>query len=176
VTDKNLMIDELKIHLYTAKHLKKLSIYNINFEIWQQKTYNTLQMLFGYKSDRGKQFINISFSPSIVRKGISPPDVIQAYQSGLNEAIALLGESINILTDEQFDIGIDSSRIISNVECYIRKAFMHEFKKEEILDRLEKIKATWNEEDSNKFFIDKQNNMLVTLLNRIVSDNEDDRF
>lgn len=171
--DKKLtLIYALKLHLYTARCLQNLSVYNINFEVWQHKTYNTLQSLFGYNSSRAKEYMNILYSPRKMQENHIHTDEQSMYQTGLKKAIDLLEESICIITGEKRD------NYNSNMFCYIEDIIKDtatpESEKEALLEKLNKIKTSWIEGKDNKNSIEVQNNRLATFLNKIVLENEEE--
>lgn len=169
---KLLLIYALKLHLYTARCLQNLSIYNINFEIWQQKTFSTLQSLFGYNSSRAKEYMDIIYSPRKMQEKHIHTDEQSMYQTGLKKAIDLLEESICIITGEERDNY--NSNMFCFIEDMIKETAASESGKEALLVKLNKIKTSWIKEKDNKNSIEVQNNRLATFLNKIIMENEEE--
>jgi hypothetical protein len=97
---KDLWAKHIKLHIYTANSLKDLSRHNINFQIWRDRTIETLQKAFGVNSDMVERFRKIKFN---IPQKLHPDDnnnsdyAKKAYITGIEEAIRLLEECLEQL-------------------------------------------------------------------------------
>lgn len=173
--DKNSkLILALKLHIYTARCLQQLSIYNINFEVWQQKTYDTLQRLFGYEAKKAKEYLNIPYSSRIKQETQMSRNEGNIYQSGLVIAIDLLEDSICVLTGEaRENINLN---IFSSIEDTIRNASIRTDEKKILLEKLQKIGNYNTERKDDKLTKEIQYNRLAAFLNKITLENKEEGF
>lgn len=100
--NRDLLVKTLKLHVETAHSLKELSRHNINFQIWQEKTRETLERAFGPQGEMVKRFNSIKYHlPPKLHDDESHDlaEIRQAYLSGLDKAITILMDSIKVLSD-----------------------------------------------------------------------------
>lgn len=173
--DKNSkLILALKLNIFTAQCLQQLSIYNINFEVWQQKTYDTLQRLFGYESKKAKEYMNIEYSSKKMQEIQISRNAGNIYLSGLIKAVDLLEDCISVLTGEKRENY--NSNMFSCIEDTIKNAAIQPDDKKILIEKLQNIRKINTEGKDNSITKETQYNKLASFLNKITLDNKEEGF
>ena len=155
----------LILHLHEAKYLKKLSRYNIYFELWHENMQNTLKDIYGIESEELKQFNSIRFEP--VKKGNCDFMLYrEMYIKGLEEAIEFLKKGI-----KKFNSTGRPMDIIPDVRCYLEFTSLPLNDKEKIIKDLEEICSNIDSksEPQQSWGWEIQVNKLVKQLHKLVS-------
>ena len=158
---------KLKCILHTANHLKSLSLYNINFEVWQNNTMQTLKWMLGADSKEFLKYRSIKYS-ALRNYQYETLVYHEAYLEGLNKAIEFLEGLMKRLN---IDSGLETSADVKSLlECLRldpdqKEKIMQELMKAmRLLDNTDKSRSPWEWQ--------LQQNKIVKILNSINSIND----
>ncbi|KJS83651.1 MAG: hypothetical protein JM58_12300 [Peptococcaceae bacterium BICA1-8] len=185
--NSEIIIKTLKIHAETAKSLKSLSRHNINFQLWLDRTTDTIENAFGLDSEFTKKFKGVQFHvPNKSYTGKAPFDYDEArdaYLKGLNKAINIILECINYLDDnleikvannshirceagkEHIDFNIHLS--LSDIDEYLDKSKINECEKGLVKKELQEIYAFLGSGEVDKNKVELYKNKLANILNQL---------
>ncbi len=184
--NRDLLVKTLKLHVETAQSLKELSRHNINFQIWRDKTRETLERAFGPQGEMVKKFNAIKYHlPPKLHDDESHDltEIRQAYLSGLDKAIAILRESINILSDGgdvslnpncslhcdskgELDLNIHLS--FQDIVNYVEQTSFSQTEQKEIKEELQQIYEFLSKKKLDQEKLKLHKSKLVSILNSMV--------
>ncbi|MFZ7101993.1 MAG: hypothetical protein ACOWWO_04935 [Peptococcaceae bacterium] len=185
--EHELVINTLKIHAETAESLKDLSRHNINFQLWLDRTTETIAEACGADSELLGKFTAVRFH--LQSKGYTGESSFDydaaraAYVNGLNKAIDVIGRCINFL-EENLAIKIaENSHIrrgagkehlgpniqlsLKDIDDYLEKSQMAESEKGLVKEELQDIYVLLDSGRADKEKIKLYKNKLAGILNRL---------
>ena len=175
--NRDLLVKTLKLHVETAQSLRELSRHNINFQIWREKTRETLERAFGPQGEMVKRFSSIKYHlpPTVLEeKSHDLAEIRQAYLTGLDKAVAVLKESINALSegaDLQEKAGCllncESGNHLSfqDIVSYIDQTSLSQAEQKEIKEELREIFDSLNKKKLDKEKVKLHKSRLVSIFN-----------
>lgn len=175
--NRDLLVKTLKLHVETAQSLRELSRHNINFQIWRDKTRETLERAFGPQSELVRKFCSIKYHlpPTVLEEESHDlAEIRQAYLTGLDKAVAVLKESINALSesaDAQEKAGClldcDSENHLSfqEIVSYIDQTIFSQDEQKGIKAELQEIYDSLNKKKLDKEKVRLHKSRLVSIFN-----------
>lgn len=122
----------MKMLIHQVRALKKLSRYNLFFEVWRNDVLALLARRYGSASSVLDSFRQIKYVPTKGRYGDLSLSV-KMYQRGLDQAATLLADLLNAPL-EQFD----ETNLLKDVEAYLCRLNLKEEEIKEYLHSLGK--------------------------------------
>lgn len=121
--------------IHEANYLKKLSRYNIYFELWCESARSILEKIYGIESGELKQFNSIRYAQT--GRGFFDSALCQAmHEDGLEQATTLLLGLIWKINPREHRLDM-----ISDVRSYMKGLKLSKFNEEQIINELEELCA-----------------------------------